>query len=426
MARTKATQRRSPGSLKTCDTCQRNKGLQRAPAVKLIPLPVPAAAWECVTIDRITHLPKTAKGHTSIFVAVDKLTKMLRLAPGHDTDNAEATADLFKKTVFRSHGMPSMVVSDRGPEFTNKFAAALCKALGTDHCKSTSYHPQSNGQTDRMNRVLEDMVRHFVNPRQDNWDTLLPVLEFAIDNSFQESIQDTPFFLNYVRHPRVPSDVRLPESNPSAHKYLVNIYQALQKARKCLDAAQQRQKKYVDQHMTELSFGIGDEVLLNTEHIPLRSVGTRKLLMKWMGPFKVVRKVNAVAYELQLPSSWRIHDAFHVSLLKPYFKSGSHQPPPPGLLVDGEEDFEVEEILAHEPKSKTKADNKVKFLVKCKHLGHENNTREPFKNIKNAPDLLKEYWDRVVVQVAQPRSGTGNGNPRKLAHQWQAFTCCTH
>ena len=190
-----------------------------------------------------------------------------------------------------------------------------------------------------MNRVLEDMLRHFVNPRQDNWDTLLPVLEFAIDNSCQESIQDTPFFLNYGRHPRVPSDVILPESNPSAHKYLNNIDQAMQKARKCLDAAQQRQKKYADQHRTELSFEIGDEVLLSTEHIPLRSVGTRKLLMKWMGPFKVVHKVNAVAYELDLPSSWRSHDVFHMSLLKPYFKNGSHQPPPPGLLVDGEEEF---------------------------------------------------------------------------------------
>ena len=97
------------------------------------------------------------------------------------------------------------------------------------------------------------------------------------------------------------------------------------------------------------------------------------------------------------------------TLQEPYFKNGSHQPPPPGLLVDGEEEFEVEEILAHEPKSKTKADNRVKFLVKWKHFGHENNTWEPFKNIKNAPDSLKEYWDRVAVQVAQPRSGNGSG-----------------
>ena len=395
--------------VKGCDVCQRNKGLQRAPAGKLMPLPIPTGSWDTVTIDRITHLPKTAEGHTSIFVAVDKLTKMVRLAAGHDTDDAEATATLFRDTVFRSHGMPFTVVSDRGTEFTNKFAAALFKALGTDHCKSTSFHPQSNGQTERMNRVLEDMLRHFVNPRQDDWDTLLPVLEFAINNSLQESIQDTPFYLNYGRHPRVPSDVRLPESNPSAHGYLDNVDQAMRKARKCLEAAQQRQKHYADEHRTQLEFGLNDEVLLSTEHIPLRSVGTRKLLMKWMGPFKVVQRVKDVAYELELPEPWKIHNIFHVSLLKPYHKSGRHQPPPPALLVEGEEEFEVEEILSHEPRAKTKSDNKVKFLVKWRGFGHENNTWEPFKNMKNAPDSLKEYWDRVAVQAAQPSKGTGRG-----------------
>ena len=149
--------------------------------------------------------------------------------------------------VFRSHGMPFDVVLDRGTQFTNKFVDALFRALGIDHCKSSSFHPQSNGQTERMNKVLEDMLRHFVNPRQDDCDKLLFVIEFAINNSFQESIGDTPFFLNYGRHPRVPSDVRLLEENPMAYRYPNNIDQAMQKARKCLEAAQQRQKHYADQ-----------------------------------------------------------------------------------------------------------------------------------------------------------------------------------
>ncbi len=207
-----------------CDVCQRNKNLQRQPAGKLMPLPIPTEAWEVVCMDRITHLPKTEKGHTAIFVVVDKFTKMCHLAPCRDTDDAEATAALFRDNCFRFHGWLSKVISDRGPEFTNKFTAALMKSVGTAHCKSTSYHPQSNGQTERIDPVLEDMLRHFVNPRQDNWDTLLPVLEFAINNSFQESIQDTPFFLNYGRHPRVPSDIRLPEENPTAHRYLQDMW----------------------------------------------------------------------------------------------------------------------------------------------------------------------------------------------------------
>lgn len=113
----------------------------------------------------ITHLLKTGQRLTAICV-VDQLTKMCHLAPCKDIDNAEATALLFKDKCFRFHGWSSKVIRDRGLEFTNMFAAALMKALGIEHCKSTSYHPQSNGQTERMNRVLEDMLRHFVNPRK--------------------------------------------------------------------------------------------------------------------------------------------------------------------------------------------------------------------------------------------------------------------
>ena len=122
---------------KGCDVCQCNKGLQRHPAGKLMPLPLPAGSWDVVTIDRITHLPKSARGFTGIFVAVDKLTETVHMAPCHDTDDAKATASLFRDNKFRFHGMPRTVVSNRGPEFTNKFAAAVFKALGTDHCQST-------------------------------------------------------------------------------------------------------------------------------------------------------------------------------------------------------------------------------------------------------------------------------------------------
>ena len=153
--------------VQACDVCQHKKDLQRQLAGKLMPLPIPAEAWEVVSMDGGTHLPKTEKRHTAIFVVVDKFTKICQLAPCRDTDDAEATAVLFKDNCFRFHGWPSKAVSDRGPEFTNKFAVVLVKSLGTEHCKSTSYHPQSNGQTERMNRVLVDMLRHFVNPRQD-------------------------------------------------------------------------------------------------------------------------------------------------------------------------------------------------------------------------------------------------------------------
>jgi len=126
-----------------CEVSQRNKNLQRQPAGKLMPLPVPTEAWEAVSMNRITHLPKNAKGVTAIFVVVDKFTKLCHLAPCRDTDDAEATAVLFRNNCFRFYGWRSWVISDTGPEFTYKFAAALLKPVDTVHCKSTSYPPRS-------------------------------------------------------------------------------------------------------------------------------------------------------------------------------------------------------------------------------------------------------------------------------------------
>ena len=116
---------------------------------------------------------------------------MAHFAACRDDSDATEIADLFVEHVFCRHGMPKVVVTDRGTEFCNKFSDAVVKAVGTYHSKSTSYHPQTNGQSERMNRVLEDMLRHYVNPRQDDWDTLLPILEFAVNNSWNESVQNS-------------------------------------------------------------------------------------------------------------------------------------------------------------------------------------------------------------------------------------------
>ena len=147
-------------------------------------------------MDRITQLPKTKRGHTAILVVVDKLTKMtcFKFAPVRNESKAADIARAFVEHVWNSHGMPLQITTDRGTEFTNAFSKSLCNI--TRHTKSTSYHPQTDGQTERMNRVLEDMLRHYITPKMDNWDDMLPVLEFAINNSYQDSIKDTPFYAN--------------------------------------------------------------------------------------------------------------------------------------------------------------------------------------------------------------------------------------
>jgi len=403
-----------------CFICQQNKHLQRHPAGKLMPLPIPSYPWEWVTADRITNLPKAKRGHTAILVVVDRLTKMAHFAPCKNQSGATEVTQIFTDIVFKPHGVPEDLTTGRGPEFTNKLIAAMCEIIargGTKHRKSTAYHPQTDGQTERMNRVLEDMLRHYVSPRQDNWDDLLAPLEFAVNNAHNESIQDTPFCLNYGRHPRLPTDLNLakkPSRNKAAVDYIGNIEKAIAKAKVCLQAAQQRQKKYADTHRVDLQFNVGDKVFLNSKHITLEAVGARKMLALWLGPFEILARTSNVNYELKIPEHYHFHPVFHVSMLRPCYDNGYNEEQPPMIIIDGEEEFELSQILQHRPLNKQRGDSNIKYLIKWKGYGPVYNNWEPESMIKHrAPDTLSEYWDEVAaeqaVQATQPVTGSDSG-----------------
>ena len=211
-----------------------------------------------------------------------------------------------------------------------------------------------------MNKVLEDMLRHYVNPKQNNWDDMLACAEFAVNNAYQASIQDTPFFLNNGWHPRLPSRLNLsrkPSKNPSAVDFIGNIEKGIAKAKVCLQAAQQRQKKYADQKRVDLFFNVGEYVWLNSEHIVIKAVGSRKLLAQWLGPFEVTAVVNPVNYKLKVSAHYRIHDVFHVSMLRLAHDNGAGKRRPPTTMIEGQEEFDLEELLAHRPAHKNRGDS---------------------------------------------------------------------
>ena len=273
--------------VKGCLVCQADKNLQTHPAGKLMPLPVPKEAWDHITMDRIVGLPKTKRGNTAILVVVDRLTKMTHIGACKNTSTAQDLAWLFVDMIWKLHGFPLTITTDRGPEFTNKFNAHVLAMVGTKHARTTAYHPQSDGQTERVNRVLEDMLRHYVNPKQDNWDDLLAPAEFAINNAYHSSIQDTPFFCNYSRHPRMPSDFNAEKlsKNPIADNFIITIQKAIAKAKLCMEQARQRQKWYADRDRDgTLHFEVGDLAWLSSKNIAMKAVGTRKLLPRWLGP----------------------------------------------------------------------------------------------------------------------------------------------
>ena len=382
-----------------CSTCQRDKASNQKPGGLLQPLPIPGRRWEEVSMDFITQLPKTRHGHTAIVVFVDRLSKMAHFVPTTTTVGAQQCAELFAQHVWRLHGIPKAVVSDRDSRFTSHFWSALCELLDIQQNISTAFHPQTDGQTERVNRVLEDYLRHYVSPKQDDWDQHLWAAEFAYNNAWHESVRNTPFVLNYGEHPLTPASCLTRGSKvPSAKAAADLVHQAMTVAKACLQSAQQRQKAYADLHRRDVQFGMGDHVLLSTRNLAMFAPGTPKLMPKYVGPFKVLNKVGDVAYRLELPVHMKVHNVFHVSLLRAFRSDGGYIPPPPAFYVDGQPEFEVECLLKHRAVGKTRAldphgrKQRLEYLVRWAKYGHEHDTWEPERALKSAPEVLAEYW----------------------------------
>jgi hypothetical protein len=187
-----------------CDNCCRVKAIHLKPAGLLQPLPIPDWKWDDITMDLVVGLPRTPKGFDSIWVIVDRLTKVAHFLPISIYFEANQYADLYVSQVVRLHGVPKTIVSDRGSTWTNRFWESLQKALGTKLVRSSTYHPQTTGQTERVNQILEDMLRACVLSAKGPWDSWLPLAEFSYNNSYQASIKMAPFEAMYGRRCRTP------------------------------------------------------------------------------------------------------------------------------------------------------------------------------------------------------------------------------
>src|SRR3954470_22402332 len=320
--------------VKSCDSCQRIKASQQVPGGLLQPLPIPTRPWEQVSMDFIVQLPKTKAGFDAIVVFVDTFSKMTHFAPTKTTASAPDTARLFFDHIFRLHGLPKSIVSDRDAKFTSKFWKSLFQTLGTKLAMSTAFHPQTDGQTERANRTLEDMLRAFTSYRQDDWDLHLTAAEFACNNAPNASTGMSPFKVNYGRDPGHPYSTvtKVPDHVPAVEEFLEGITNASKVARDSLVQAKANQEKNANKSRRDIQFEVNDQVLLSSAHINLASQAKRpskKLQHRFIGPYRIIQKISAVAYKLELPSTLKIHPVFHVSLLHPYTSPDAvdHRPP---------------------------------------------------------------------------------------------------
>ncbi|KAJ9533760.1 hypothetical protein QJQ45_026845, partial [Haematococcus lacustris] len=375
----------------TCDACQRDKSSTLKPGGLLNPLSIPDYRWESVSMDLITKLPSASHGFDAICVFVDRLSKMVHFVPCKESMNAKGFARLFVDNVFKLHGLPKDMVSDRGPHFHNTFWHHVQKLLGMRGSLSSSYHPQSDGQTERYNRVLEEMLRHYISPTQADWPDYLSLAEFAVNNSWQESIKSTPFLVNTGQSPITPMLHSLPDKGrcPEGLSYATWWQEAVAKAKLCMQAAQQRQAAYANQDRREVHYKVGQMVLLSTKNMRLKPGKARKLLPRFVGPFKVLGLVGQVAVNLQLPASMsRLHPVFHVSLIKPYTGTDVGFMPPPVEWLDEEPVYYVERLLDHRHVHAGKA---KEYLVQWEGYDADHNTWEPRSNLVGCDKILAEY-----------------------------------
>ncbi|KAJ9534185.1 hypothetical protein QJQ45_007005 [Haematococcus lacustris] len=408
--------------IRTCTLCQRNKSSTTKPFGLLQPLPVPQHRWEQVSMDLITQLPVTSAGHDAIVVFVDKLTKMIHTVPTTTTVSAPELAQLFFDSVFKYHGLPKVIISDRDPRFTSNFWQQLFAKTGTHLNISTANHPQTDGQTERANRTIEDMLRNYVSPHHTDWDNHLTAVEFAYNASIQASTGYSPFMLNSGQEPHTPLSLAVssatqarvtPATSESAPAFLQRMATNIAAATQHLIKAQERQVKYANAHRQDHTFSSGDMVYLCDSfftHIrpATQAAGAaRKFTPRQHGPFKVLEVVTPVALRLQLPAEWKsVHPVVHVSHVKLHhdgsarFPTRNPAPPPEPDIIDGEEHYHVEAFRNHRFQ-------RGKLQLQVKWLGHpeHENSWVPLAQLQEdmTQNVLKKLLRAYAFRTKQPK-----------------------
>jgi hypothetical protein len=397
--------------VKQCVICAKTKTSRQKPYGKLQPLQVPDYPWDSISFDHIVKLPLSKEPMTnmicdSIFVIVDRLTKQGIFVPYKEQSSAEELGYTLLKYVVSKHGLPSEIISDRGATFVSKYWQSLAARMGTHHKASTAYHPQTDGQTERVNQIVESYLRCYINFEQDDWVEHLPMAELSYNSSVSESTKLTPFFANKGYEPQA---FRMPRKGEEVQKAIIkaeDLKKLHDELRAQLEVVRERMKKYADIKRIEgPTLREGDMVYLlrHTQGEKQANIKTNrpndKLDFKKVGPYKILKKIGEVNYELDLPEQQSkrgkpIHPIFHVSLLeKALIDEDTGELIRDEIVIEGEElEYEVDKITSLKIDEKT---GELRYLVEWKGYNRSADSWEPEDNFEHASNALKTFQNKL-------------------------------
>ena len=377
-----------------CSLCQSRKNQPNKAKPPLFPLSSEAYStpFTSVAMDFIIKLP-VSDTYDTILTITDTFSKAAIFIPCNETIDATNTAKLYATYVLPHYGIPSRIISDRDPRFTSTFTRELCRTLSINQNISTAYHPQTDGQSERTNQRLEQFLRIFIDYHQDDWASLLPLAQYALNAWPNATTGRAPFetLVGYI--PRVHQASR-PTKAPTLDQRLANLNQAKQEVAEAL-------RKAADLQLPSRfkPYQTGDKVWLEGRNLTTTHP-TAKLAPRRYGPFPITRVVSQTSYQLKLPPQWKIHNVFHATLLTPYKETtlnGSHYQEPAPDLIEGQPEWEVEHIMRVRRRR-----NQLQYLIRWKGFSDAHDSWEPTKHL-HAEQSIQDFYKRHPTAVGNPK-----------------------
>ncbi|ESK89783.1 hypothetical protein Moror_16820 [Moniliophthora roreri MCA 2997] len=382
-----------------CIICQQSKIITHPTRTPIQPMQVTlnAVPFQICTMDLITDLSE-CDGMDSILVVVDhSSTKGVIFTPCTKTTDATKVAEMLIQHLYKRFGLPDRIISDRNPRFATEVFQEMGKQLSIKHSMSTAFHPQTDRETERVNREIEVYLRAFCAKEQTQWKEYLPLAEFAHNNRTHSVLKNSPFFMMMGYHPHPLPTVFERTTIPSVEERLQELKRVREETASLLELARQqmiqREKQKLD------VFKEGQKVWLEAKNLAM-GYPSKKLAPKREGPFKVLKVLGLVTYKLDLPHQWKIHPVFHTALLSPFKQTEAHglsftEPPPD--LIEGFEEYEVEVVVGHRPKKRPR-----EFLVSYTGYDSSHNRWIRMEGMVNCLDLLKKYIKKHQVKPKDP------------------------